>query len=124
MQLDREAACVEGDKLQQSRAGWHRDDIQWRRGSSLTSGLSYKFQEGARNSSAPPESRPASGTPSLTALDPAEAASGAVSPGAVVHSPGSSRSSCAGISATDRLRQPTASIEVGIGQSQRIRQYP
>ena len=56
--------------------------------SSLTSGLSYKLQEGARNSSAPPESRPASGTPSLTALDPAEAASGAVSPGAVVHSPG------------------------------------
>ena len=74
--------------MQQSRAGWHRDDIQWRRGSSLTSGLSYKLQEGARNSSAPPESRPASGTPSLTALDPAEAASGAVSPGAVVHSPG------------------------------------
>ena len=54
--------------------------------SSLTSGLSYELQQdGGRNSSAPPESRPASGTPSLTALDPAEAAGGAVSPGAVAH---------------------------------------
>ena len=56
--------------------------------SSLTSGLSYKLQQdGGRNSSEPPEERPASGTPSLAALD-SETASGAVSPGAVAHSPG------------------------------------
>ncbi len=56
--------------------------------SSLTSGLSYKLQQdGGRSSSVPPESRPASGTPSLAALV-SETASGAVSPGAVAHSPG------------------------------------
>ena len=58
------------------------------RASSLTSGLSYKLQQdGGRSSSVPPESRPASGAPGLAALD-SETASGAVSPGAVAHSPG------------------------------------
>ena len=53
------------------------------RASSLTSGLSYRLQQdGGRTSSEPPEERPASGTPSLAALD-SETASGPVSPGAV-----------------------------------------
>ena len=45
----------------------------------LMSGISYKLQEGARNSSAPPASG-GSETPSLTALDSAEAAIAAASP--------------------------------------------
>ena len=89
--------------------------------SSLTSGLSYKLQQdGGRNSSAPPDSRPASGTPSLAALD-SETASGAVSPGAVAHSPGAVAQRARGFQPQTVFGNLKTSIEVGIGQPHRAR---